>query len=168
MGRTPRTWAVGGRRDSLTLQGTCAPLRPWRPINPCHVLEPRGDGLFLARGRRRHVAKEVAALRPGARFTPMGEEARVAETDQAGREDRQQDAAAERRRVHGPLLQRVAAPPVARGAADGAIAAIDQARVRDGAAMRGAAERVDARGGSCTGGVGIHAPRRGGEVDLAT
>jgi hypothetical protein len=90
LGRTPRTWAVGGRRDGLTMQGTCATLRTLRQINPRHVLEPLDDGLFLARGRRRHVAKEVAALRQGARFTPIGEEAIVAEADKASREDMQE------------------------------------------------------------------------------
>jgi len=62
-GRTPRTWAVGGRRDGLTMQGTCSTLRTLRQINPRHVLYPLDDGLFLPRGRRRYLAQEMTALR---------------------------------------------------------------------------------------------------------
>jgi len=44
-------------------QGTRSTLGTLREINPRHVLEPLGHGLFLLDGRRRHVAQEVAALR---------------------------------------------------------------------------------------------------------
>lgn len=158
LGRTPRTWAAGGRRDGLTMQGTCSTLRTLRQINPRHVLYPLGDGLFLTCGRRRHVAKQVAALWQGARFTPVGKEAVVAETDKAGREDMEQEAAEESMRVHRHLLQPLSLPTVAIGEADLTLTDVDQARIRDGDAMRVAAEIVDDLGRARKGGFGIHDP----------
>jgi hypothetical protein len=140
------------------MQGTCSTLRTLRQLNPRHVLYPLGDGLLLTRGWRRHVAKQVAALRHGARFTPVGEKAVVAEADKAGREAMEQEAAQESMCVHRRLLQSLSLPTVALGEADLAITDVDQAGSRDGDAMRVAAALGDDLGRARTGGFGIHDP----------
>ena len=88
----------------------------------------------------------------------------MAEADKAGREDMEQEAAEKGMGVHGHLLQRIAVPPVARGAADVARADVAQAGMRAGDTRRITTKRVDALGGPRPGGCGIHEPRRGGEV----
>jgi hypothetical protein len=88
----------------------------------------------------------------------------VAEADKAGREDMEQEAAEESMRVHGHLLQPLSLPTVAIGKADLPLTGVDQAGIRDGDAMRVAAEIVDDLGRARKGGFGIHDPCRGGEV----
>jgi hypothetical protein len=106
----------------------------------------------------------MTALREGAGFTPVGEEAIVAEADKASRQDMEQETAEEGMGVHCHLLQPIPGPTVAIGQADLTIADIDQARIRDGDAMGVAADIVDALGRAGKGGFGIHDPR--GRVEL--
>ena len=67
----------------------------------------------------------------------------MAEADKAGREDMEQEAAQEGMRVHRHLLQPLSLPTVAIGEADLTLTDVNQAGVREGDAMRVAAEIVD-------------------------
>ena len=60
--------------------------------------------------------------------------------------------------VHRHLLQPIPGPTVAVGKADLPLTDVDQAGIRDGDAMRVAAEIVDDLGRACQGGFGIHDP----------
>jgi hypothetical protein len=67
------------------MQRTRATLRTLREINAHDLLHPLGDGQCRPRRGWRDLAQEMTALREGAGFTPVGEEAIVAEADKASR-----------------------------------------------------------------------------------
>jgi hypothetical protein len=67
----------------------------------------------------------MTALRYGTGFTPVGEQAVVAETDKPCRQDMEQETVEEGMSVYGHLLQRISVPTVAIGEADLAIVDVD-------------------------------------------
>jgi hypothetical protein len=59
-------------------------------INSDYLLHPLGDGQCLPRWGWGYLAQEMTALRYGTGFTPVGEQAVVAETDKPCRQDMEQ------------------------------------------------------------------------------
>jgi hypothetical protein len=146
------------------MQRTCSTLRTLREINARHLPHPLGDGQCLPQRGWRSLAQALTTLRYGTGFTPLGEQAIVAEADKARRENVEEEAVEEGMGIHGHFLPPISMPTVAIGAADLTIAHLDETRIRERYSMGVAANIVHDLGRVRTGGFGIPHPRGGVEL----